>query len=295
VTEKHLYIARKRQAEQVMPRKRQAEQVMPRKRQAEQVMPLIGPNFLPLGPLAQMGWLVSLMVHSGDADLGRSRNALAAEFLASPCSHTLLLDQDVSFPPEAICQLVGRDPDIDVVAGIYHQRADYGSYPVRWDHSKQYLVAVDPTTGEPSEDGLLDVEGVPAGFMRLSRRCLERMSAAYESGWYADSSVSTGRAVSLFEFSVQNHARYSEDIFFCQRWRELGGKVWVDPKLTLTHHGEKAWTGNLGDWLRGRDAPPPPLLAIDPSKLAGIEEAARKLEQSMAALQGMGEALRGAG
>ena len=64
MTEKHLYIARKRQA----------EQVMPRKRQAEQVMPLIGPNFLPLGPLAQMGWLVSLMVHSGDAGFyGASR------------------------------------------------------------------------------------------------------------------------------------------------------------------------------------------------------------------------------
>jgi len=250
-----------------------------------------------LGPLAQMGWLVSIMVRPGDADLGRSRNALAAEFIASPCSHTLLLDKDVSFPPEAICQLVGRDPDIDVVAGIYHQRADYGSYPVRWDHSKPYLVAVDPKTGEPSEDGLLDVEGVPAGFMRLSRRCLERMSAAYESGWYADSSVSTGRAVSLFEFSVQNHARYSEDIFFCQRWRDIGGKVWVDPKLTLTHHGEKAWTGNLGDWLRSRDAAPaaPAPIALDPTKLAGIEEAARKLEQSMAALQGMGEALRRAG
>ncbi len=37
---------------------------------------------------------------------------------------------------------------------------------------------------------------------------------------------------------------------FCALWRSIGGKVWLDPDLTLTHTGgNPSYTGRIGDWL----------------------------------------------
>jgi hypothetical protein len=43
--------------------------------------------------------------------------------------------------------------------------------------------------------------------------------------------------------------RVTEDINFCRLWRDIGGKVWVDPHLTLFHHGGKSYEGNLAQHL----------------------------------------------
>jgi hypothetical protein len=43
---------------------------------------------------------------------------------------------------------------------------------------------------------------------------------------------------------------YGEDVGFCILWRDIGGKVWVDPNLSLTHTGYKAFEGNLAKHIR---------------------------------------------
>ena len=41
----------------------------------------------------------------------------------------------------------------------------------------------------------------------------------------------------------------SEDYAFCQRWRDLGGKVFLDASIAMAHIGTKAFEGRLGDWI----------------------------------------------
>ena len=36
----------------------------------------------------------------------------------------------------------------------------------------------------------------------------------------------------------------SEDYAFCQRWRDIGGEVWLDAAARLTHTGPHAFPGN---------------------------------------------------
>ncbi len=42
----------------------------------------------------------------------------------------------------------------------------------------------------------------------------------------------------------------SEDFAFCRRWRDIGGKVWVDLDCKLKHLGQHMYNGDLAESLR---------------------------------------------
>jgi hypothetical protein len=42
----------------------------------------------------------------------------------------------------------------------------------------------------------------------------------------------------------------SEDYAFCRRWRDIGGKVFVDPQCKLAHLGQHLYRGDLAESLR---------------------------------------------
>jgi hypothetical protein len=53
---------------------------------------------------------------------------------------------------------------------------------------------------------------------------------------------------SLFDTShdQENNNNYlSEDYTFCKRWRDMGGKVWLDKSIRLDHIGRKMFKGDV--------------------------------------------------
>ena len=44
----------------------------------------------------------------------------------------------------------------------------------------------------------------------------------------------------------------SEDYALCRRWRDIGGKVFVDLDTPLQHLGQMAYHGNLFESLRAQ-------------------------------------------
>jgi hypothetical protein len=42
----------------------------------------------------------------------------------------------------------------------------------------------------------------------------------------------------------------SEDYAFCRRWRDMGGKIWVDLDCKLVHLGQHLFGGELAESLR---------------------------------------------
>jgi hypothetical protein len=58
-----------------------------------------------------------------------------------------------------------------------------------------------------------------------------------------------------FHAPFKNGRLYGEDTAFCADWREIGGTVWLDPELSITHHdGNRPYPGHIGNWLRKRMA-----------------------------------------
>lgn len=192
--------------------------------------------------LAERGDKVTIFDETGNAMISHSRDLICSKFLNGQGTDLIFIDSDVTWSAGSLVKLV--DYPVDFVAGIYPRRQDPLAFFVRY-LDKPELVA-DP------ENGLLEVDAVPSGFMRMTRKVLTEMIAAYPSKRFADKYAPNGFAHGLFDNIHEGDAYYGEDYSFCKRWRDIGGKVWIDPELELGHIGFKTFTGSLGNWLRNR-------------------------------------------
>ncbi len=194
------------------------------------------------------GWYTTLVKAFGCSDLCDSRNRLAAQFYDTPdFTKALFIDSDVACDPGTIERLVMHP--VDFVLGAYMKRGEGMGYPIKAFPGP--MEVVDPITGaQDLQNGLIKIAGGGAGMMCISRACIERMVEAYDDRWYMHAQQAAKKAWNLFEFSVVDHERRSEDIGFCQLWRDIGGDVWCDPHLRLHHIGEKAYSGVLLEHLK---------------------------------------------
>ena len=191
--------------------------------------------------LAQRGDRVNIFDETGNAMIGDGRGLMVSKFLESDGTHLVFVDWDVVWEAGALVRLV--DHPVDFVAGLYPQRKDPINFCCQWDTSKSEI--------ELSEDGLIEVYGVPAGFMRLSRAMLERMIEAFPDTQFHCDQAPGKTAYDLFGAYRVGKIKFGEDYSFCRRWRDIGGKVWVDPEIHMGHVGYKTFMGHVGEWLKG--------------------------------------------
>jgi hypothetical protein len=198
-----------------------------------------------IGILNEKGIAIEIREEAGNAMIAHSRNVFLANFLASDCTDLLFVDDDVQWEPGAVLKLLGYDADI--VAGIYPKRSDPLGFHCRYKQDQKELWS--------NEQGLIEVEGVPMGFTRITRRCLEKMIVHYPQSRFRCDQAPNGYAWALFDNLHEGDAYYGEDYSFCRRWFLMGGKVWVDPNIGMGHVGNKMFWGNFGEWLKSRPAP----------------------------------------
>src|SRR6266545_3693374 len=102
-----------------------------------------------------------------------SRNRAIQDFLATDCDDLVFVDQDVIWSRGAVIKLL--EYPVDFVGGCPPHKKVEPSFPVR------------RPPGDIVADGrgLISVEGIPFGLVRLSRRCVERMVKEYAHLEYA--------------------------------------------------------------------------------------------------------------
>jgi hypothetical protein len=52
-----------------------------------------------------------------------------------------------------------------------------------------------------------------------------------------------------FDTAVRENRYYSEDWTFCENWRDIGGKVWIDKRVLLRHTGTYTFDFQTQDQL----------------------------------------------
>lgn len=185
------------------------------------------------------GWRVDFVLEAGNCHVDDARNAVVRQFLRTDATDLLFIDSDVGWTVEGIVRLLSHD--VDLVAGVYPKKQADPSFPVR------------PLPGpiRAEDNGLVEVEGAPTGFMRIRRSVLERMVEAHKDRQFIGSDGGEPYTI-LFERTFEDGHRWSGDYAFCRKWRGLGGRVCVDPELDFIHEGSREWTGRLGDFWRRR-------------------------------------------
>lgn len=200
--------------------------------------------------LVNAGEIVRVVEEVGNADIARCRSMIVAKFLAQPdTTHLVMVDSDVCWEPGGLLKLIN-----------YPVQFCAGAYPMRiGDGTKFHLrMMAGDVHSLDAKTGLFEVEAVPAGFMCLARSALEHMVDKYPGTKFSFRECPGGVAHDLFDAYWETDEtglrhKLGEDYSFCKRWRDIGGKIWVDPEIGMGHIGTKMWAGKLSDKFK---APP---------------------------------------
>lgn len=206
--------------------------------------------------LVMGGDTVRIFDEIGHADIYALRAQIVTHFLNDPhATDLVMIDSDVAWEPLGLQSLLSHD--VDLVAGSYPKRKDPIEFMFR-----SALDAGQPLVGD-RETGLVEVFGMPGGFMRCRRGMLEKMVAAHPELLAIDRDVPGGRTCRLFDpywydtielDGTKVRRVLSEDYAFCQRWIDLGGKVYLDASIGMAHIGTKAFAGKLGEFMADHKA-----------------------------------------
>lgn len=186
----------------------------------------------------QNGDNLSLCILGGCSDLARGRNQIVHQFLESDADRLVFLDSDVTFTPASLVK-IAHYPE-DVVGGAYRLKDETEKYPIAFLQDRKEL--------RWNEHHLLEVAMVPTGFLSLSRNAFKKFREAYPGREYDSRGVSQ---YCYFQIPYSDGSLYTEDSYFCKEWRAIGGQVFMDPELTLTHwNGNIPYEGHIGNWLK---------------------------------------------
>lgn len=194
-----------------------------------------------------------------DSLITRSRNTLVSQFMDTPeATHLLFIDADICFTAEQVYEMLRFDQDF--VAGIYPLKViDWGNPAIKraataresFDAAPLLYVGTLCTGNEREREGRFATAiYCGGGFMLLKRQVIERMIAAYPDSRYksvhAYSNAKSAESYALFDCMIDKEtgAYVSEDFGFCQKWRDIGGKIWLDTEGQLTHIGAYNFRGN---------------------------------------------------
>lgn len=180
---------------------------------------------------------------NSDALIERSRNIICSEFLAAPGAGDILLfvdddivftNKDVSITIETCLEKKG------VVGGIYPLRSDLDDalplHPL--DHKDGTIII---GSGDP-----IEARFVSSGFMAIHRKVLEKFSKNTQYFKRHVPPFYNFFATSWTKDPKPGWEEYdffrSEDWHFCDRARELGFQIWIEPKVVLKHAGQKLYS-----------------------------------------------------
>lgn len=175
-----------------------------------------------------LDWTIETMTN--ESLISRARNTLVAKFLNNPDStHLMFVDADIGWEPWHLLVLMNHD--VDVACGLYPMK----SLPIQW--------VVNGFEGaEQSEDGnLLEVSKAGTGFMLVKRHVFEKLKdhpavVPFKNDIGLDPALDP-HMKTYYDTDVREGRYYSEDWTFCENWRDMGGKVWVDKRVLLKHTG----------------------------------------------------------
>ncbi|MGD0744148.1 MAG: hypothetical protein ABSA45_03240 [Verrucomicrobiota bacterium] len=167
-----------------------------------------------------------------DPSVERARNILTASFLESPCTHILFCDTDIGFLPEHVDRITSHD--VGVVGGLYPLKK-WGPQPEWCSIALQQKQPVRP-------DGLMRVAYIGTGFLCIRRDVFQKIIAAIgDQLAYTPANKAEGNEFAFWRQGVRAGRFLTEDWMFCQTWIDLGGEVFADTRVMLSHAGRAEW------------------------------------------------------
>ena len=229
-----------------------------------------------LDALRSLGINYSVHFCKNDSLVSRARNNLIARGMSDPnATHFLFIDNDIVWDPISILKMMLADKSL--IGGIYPLKNYFWNRLVEPNPEANAIKSlIDKKNASQLREFISDtdmiqhnllkynvnllngimtieknmsrVKHIPTGFMMIKRSTISKMFAAFPSTKYVDD-VSFLRpeenvnAYALFDCGVEEGHYYSEDWMFCSRWSKMGGEIWTDVSINLSHIGIEKFNG----------------------------------------------------
>lgn len=178
---------------------------------------------------------------SFDALLQRARNDTIQLALTQGFDDLVWIDSDIEWHPEQFFKLLNYEEDI--VGGTYRKKHD---------NYEEYVVRQLQTRPINPETGLVEVDGLGTGFVKMSRKSMQYLWDCSEK--YIDPKDDQERSM-IFDVVLENGELVSEDINAFNKLTRGGFKIWLDTNITCNHTGPKKFTGNFLQWYLNLTTP----------------------------------------
>jgi len=170
-------------------------------------------------------------------DIEELRNAILSFWYdMSDASHLLFVDSDMVFKPDVVLDMLAFNEPL--VGAVYRKR----SMELDWAASAL-------PNPELRGNAFLELEGVGTGLMLIRRDAVRMLIDAFPDLIYPHVTLTNLRAAGLtrtlgfFDQMRVKEGKVAEDISFCRRFREAGGRVWGAIAHEIGHIGEHNFSG----------------------------------------------------
>jgi len=159
--------------------------------------------------------------------IARARNAAAASFLnLTECDYMLFIDSDIAFDSEDVFKLLKSDKDVCT------------DFATEISYSQQVKE-------------IEEVKYAATGFM-LFKKCVfnQIIRTVPNIKYQNDIDGYSSYGDNFYDFfpckvNPETKKYESEDYGFCNLYRSIGGKIYVNTTCNLTHYGWKGYQGNF--------------------------------------------------
>ncbi len=185
----------------------------------------------------------------------RGRNTIAHHFLSMPdATHLMFIDADMKFRVEDVVQMIAADKGLIIgpvpLKGYnweeIRQRALAGEEDIK-DTGGIFNINHLPGVTMEDENTPFEIEHGGCAFMMIRRDVFEELSPHTPVYTNGGASLPDGVEVKdFFRVEVMPETKHllSEDYFFCDSYRKIGGKVWIAPWVRAGHFGSHLFNGH---------------------------------------------------
>lgn len=174
---------------------------------------------------------VSPLLLINESILPMARNELVNYAVGGDVDCLVFIDSDQAWDEKCFLDVVTSD--LDVIGVPVVNKSD----------QEGYNVFLDSETEVP-EDGIVYVDAIGTGFLKISRAALSDLYEKSEDVYFRGKSMKH-----VFEYlRLPSSSFMGEDVVLCKKLQALGYKIAVDTRWTCTHVGTKVWRGDFAQF-----------------------------------------------
>jgi len=140
----------------------------------------------------------------------------------------VFIDDDEEWNPEILLEIIQSPKNVVAVPVVNKgdKKIEYNVYGVNKNPSPK--------------DGYLKIDRCGTGFLKLSKKVIKDL---WESN--PECEFRGKKLKYICEYTITNDSFHGEDIVLCEKIKELGYQIWLNPKHTVAHLGNKKFKGNF--------------------------------------------------